>query len=281
MKKCLFSGLVALVVSCVSPKHNNDDMKAERLTSFSFDHHNSMAIYNGEKYDVSTTQDGRVHVVIDEGFPGEKEFYLNDAAIFDELLEIVKTYKTDKYKENYKPKFRIFDGDNWSLHYRFDSKRSVSSGGYMAWPKNYREMRQALSDYFQKWREHQEGVLTMDYFKFTSKSPQGSEKEYTLERGAEEATMTLRDTERGIDKTLKVSNDVMQQFQEKANSANLKAKMYDYVTDDADATRCTYFVRYNTGDSISGTTCHTQYPSHKVTAILNFFKKYMEAGEEE
>ncbi len=272
-KTLLLTGLIGLAVSCVSPQINNNDMNTERLTYFSFGHHNSMS-QHGEGYDVSYMKDGRVHVVIDEGAPEEKEFYLSDSTIFDELLTIVKTYKTDKYKENYKSRALIHDGDSWSLYYRYDSKRSVSSGGYMAWPDNYGEMRSALSDYFQKWRDYQTGVLAMDYFKFTCKNNKGRDMEFTLERGEEEATMTIHDKEQGSEKTLKVGNDIMQKLQKRANSVQLKNKMYDYYTEDEEATRCTYFVRYNTGDSISGITCHTKYPSHKVTAIIEFFSPY-------
>lgn len=271
----LLSAIIALAVSCVSPTAGNKDKLPERLTAFRFNHHNSMAMYNGENYNVTTMSDGRIHVVIDEGFPGEKEFYLNDTTIFDELLTIVKTYKMDKYKENYKTWMDIRDGDSWSLNYTYNTSRSVSSGGYMAWPKNYKEMRNTLADYFQKWRNHTQGVLIFDYFKFTSKNNKGQDQEFTLERGDEEATMTLRDAERGIDKTINVSNDVLQLLQERANTVNLKSTIYDYVTDDKEATRCTYFVRYNTGDSISGITCHTQYPSHKVRGILDFFDKWL------
>ena len=270
----LIAGIIGLAVSCTSTQTNNNGKNKERLINFSFDHHNSMS-QAGERYDVSYTKDGRVHVVIDEGTADEKEFYLNDSVIFDELLAIVVAYKTDKYKEKYKPWAHITDGDSWSLHYKYDSKRSVSSGGYMAWPKNYREMRQALSDYFQKWRDYQEGVLAMDYFKFTSKNNKGCDIAFTLERGEKEATMTIHDAERGIDKTLSVDNDVMQKLQERANSVNLKSTLYDYVTDDENATRSTYFVRYNTGDSISGTTCHTNYPSRKVSGIIDFFNAWI------
>ena len=272
--------LVALAVSCGTPLPNQKDMEREPLTYFSFAHQNSMRMYNGERYDVSTTDDGRVHVVIDEGFPEEKEFYLTDLTIFEELTTIVKTYKTDKYKENYKPRFRIFDGDSWSLSYKYDSKRSVYSGGYMAWPRNYHEMRQALRDYFQKWREYDKGVLEMDYFKLTCKNDKGEDKVFTLERGEEEATMTLHDAERGVDSTLTVSNAVMQELQERANMVRLKDKLYDYVTDEEGVTRCTYFVRYNTGDTISGITCHREYPSHKVVGMLEFFNKWLKTKEE-
>ena len=287
-KIALLSGLMVLAANCASPKHNDNDnndnndnmVKTERLIYFSYDHHNSMSEM-GERYNVSIADDGRVHVVIDEGFAGEKEFYLNDSTIFDDLLTIVKTYKMDKYKENYKSRIHITDGDSWDLHYKYESKRSVSSGGYMAWPSNYHEMRQALADYFQKWRDYEKGVLVMDYFKFTCKNKQGSDIEYSLERGENEAMLTLRNAEKGINKKLKVSNDFMKKLQERTNSVQLKSTMYDYHTDDEDVTRCTYFVRYNTGDTISGYTCHTQYPSHKVRGILDFFSQWTEQSNKE
>lgn len=47
------------------------------------------------------------------------------------------------------------------------------------------------------------------------------------------------------------------------------------VADDPEATRCTYYVRYNTGDTLSGITCHTQYPSHKVSGIIDFFNHWL------
>ena len=271
--KGLHIAVALLAATCAAPKHNNN-MKNERITYFSYGHHNSMSL-TGEQYDVTTTDDHRVHVVLDQGSPGEREFYVADTAIFDSLLAIVQTYRMDHYKHNYRTRMQIFDGDSWQLSYRYDSRRSVSSGGYMAWPKNYHQMRQALADYFQQWRRRQD-FLVMDYFKFTCNNRHGTDQEFTLERGDQQALMTLHDAQRGIDTSLNVSNDVIQQLQQRANGAQLKSTLYDYHTDDTAATRCTYFVRYNTGDTISGFTCHTQYPSHKVTAILDFFSQWID-----
>ena len=120
----------------------------------------------------------------------------------------------------------------------------------------------------------------LDYLGDLSKNEKGEDKVFTLERGDETATMTLHDGERGIDSTLEVSNDVMREFQERANMVQLKDKLYDYVTDEAGATRCTYFVRYNTGDTLSGVTCHLNYPSHKVSGIVQFFEKWLNPKEE-
>lgn len=278
-KNVLIAVLLTLAMSCASQKpENNNKMDTERLTYFSYDHHNSMSM-SGEKYNVSTMKDGRIHVVIDEGSRDEKEFYLTDSTIFDELLDIVKTFKMDKYKENYKPRMEIFDGDSWSLYYKYNTRRSVSSGGYMAWPKNYREMRQALSEYFKKWREYTIGVLEMEYFRFTSKNNQGHDIEYTLERGDTMATVTIRDAEKGINKTIQVGIEIMKEFQQMANYVNLKSSMYDYVPSDENATFSTYYVRYNTGDTISGKTGYTQYMSHKESGIMHFFSRFMEEKE--
>lgn len=269
-------GLLAMAVSCVSQSPtNNNSMNKERLTYFSFDQHNSMAIYNGEKYKVSTEKDGRIRVVIDEAFPDEKEFYITDSTIFDELLAIVKQYKMDKYKSDYQPSMRVFDGDSWSIYYKYDSGRSVSSGGYMAWPDNYGEMNQALSDYFQQWRDYNIGIKVIDYFKFTCKNNRGRDMECTLERGESEATLTLRDAERNLEETRAVSNDYLAELQRVVNEVRLKESMYDYYTSDENATQCYFFVRYNNGDTINAVNCYTQYPSFRENAIRNFFGQWL------
>lgn len=253
-------------------------MNSERLTFFSYNHHNTMNRFSGENYNVSTREDGRILVVIDEGFPEEKAFYLADSTpIFDEILAIVKSYKMDKYKESYQPKLEVLDGDSWSLYYKYDTKRNVSSGGYMAWPSNYREMRQALSDYFKKWREKQDGLLIIDYFKFTCRNNQGRDIEYSIERGETENTITIRDTEKGVDKTVKVDNEVFHEFIEMANIVGLKSSKYkyNYTPSDENATFCSYFMRYNSGDTISGSTGYMQYMGQKERAIFDFFSRWL------
>ena len=136
-KNALLLAFLALMVSCSAQNNDNSkNMKTERLTYFSFNHHNTMRIYNGENYKVETMKDGRIHIVIDEGFPKEKDFFINETTVFVELKAIVDEFKMDKYKSDYQPWMRVFDGDSWSLYYKYDSGRSIHSGGYMAWPNN-------------------------------------------------------------------------------------------------------------------------------------------------
>ena len=275
-KNLLLICLITLMVSCISQNpQNHNAMKTERLTYFSFNQHNTMRYLNGEGYKVSAEKDGRIRVIIDEALPSEKEFYLDDASIFDSLKAIVDEYKMDKYKSDYKPLMRVLDGDSWSLYYKYDSGRSVSSGGYMAWPRNYSEAHQALADYFKQWREWQVGIKMIDYFKFTSKNKQGRDIEYILERGDEEATLTLRDAERNMNDTLAVSNDYLTELQQVANEVRLKEKMYDYYTEDEAYTQCHYFVRYNTGDTLNAVNCYSNHMGHRESAIFNFFSRWL------
>ena len=270
----LCAALMAFAFSCEACNADDDGKGSERLTYFQFDHHNSMS-QSGERYEVSTTKDGRVHVVIDEGFPEELDFYLDDATIFDELLPIVKAYKMDKYKESYRPMMDITDGDSWSLYYKYDSRRSVSSGGYMAWPRNYHEARSAISEYFKKWRDYQNGKTAIDYFLFSSKNNKGVDILYSMERGETAATVILRDAQRAIDTTFTVSNDLLPELQKMTHVVRLKSDLYNYNTDDPDATRCTYFVRYSTGDTLSGSTCYVKYPGPKERGISAFFSQWL------
>ena len=260
------------LVSCIA--QNPKEMKEERLTYFSFGHHNTMRIHNGEKYRVETIKDGKIHIVIDEGFPKEKEFFIDDATIFDELKVIVDEFKMDKYRENYQPKMRVFDGDSWSLYYKYDSGRSVSSGGYMAWPNNYREARHAISEYFQKWRDYPVQANEIDLFQYTCKNNQGRDIEYRLERGEQEATLTIRNTEYDTDKQMTIGNDYMEELQELVNTYRLKDERGS-TTDDDSASVYRYLICYNTGDTIDFPGYYTTFLSGKGSAFQSFFNRWL------
>lgn len=275
-KNLVFSVLLFLSVSCVSqnPQNNPDMNTTEHLTYFRFDHHNTMRIFYGENYYVSKEKDGRVHVVIDEGFPKEMDFFINDTTIFDELLAIVKQFKMDKYKSNYQPSIRIFDGDSWSLYYKYDSGRSVSSGGYMDWPDNYREARAAISDYFQKWREYAAETKRIDLFQYTCQNNQGCDIEYRLERGENEATLTIRNAEYDTDKQLLVSNDYLAELQELVNMYRLKDESSN-TTDDDSVTKYSYLVCYNTGDTLDIRSYRSSFEGGKEQVFKHFFELWL------
>lgn len=274
-KNLLLIGLLAFSVSCISqPPKNNSKMNTERLTYFSFSHHNTMARFNGEKYEVSTEKDGRIHIIIDEGFPQEKDFYIDDSTIFDELLAIVKQYKMDKYKSDYRPEMQVFDGDSWSLYYKYDTKRSVSSGGYMAWPDNYREARHAISEYFQKWRDYPISVKEINVFQLTCKNNKGRDIFYRLERSKQETEFTIKNAEYDVDKQIAISNDYLQRLQELVNIYDLKRE-YNSSSDNEEDTNYHFLVNYSTGDTIDFTGYYSTYESGLLAAFLGFFDNWL------
>lgn len=274
-KTLLLISLCTLLYSCVSQNpDNNSKMKTERLTYFSFSHHNTMAMFNGENFNVETEKDGRIHIIIDESFPNEKEFYINDTTIFDELKAIVDEYKMDKYRSNYKSLFDILDGDSWSLYYKYNSGRSVSSGGYEGYPKNYREARQAILQYFQKWRDYPTPTKEINLFKYTCHNNQGCDIEYRLERGENEAVLYMRNAEIQLEQTLPVSNEKLTELQELVNIYRMKEE-YNRTSDDDSASVYRFVVEYNTGDRIDFQAYHTTFLGGLESAFVHFFTQWL------
>ena len=264
--------LTCILGSCIA--QNTKEMEKERLTYFSFDHHNTMVWHSGEKYTVSTEKDGRIHIIIDEGFPEEKDFYIDDTTIFDELDSIIKAFKMHKWHDRYQPKMEIFDGDIWSLYFKYGSDKSKGSGGYMAWPDNYHAAHQAISEYFQKWRDYPIPNKEINLFQYTCKNKQGRDIEYRLERGELEAKLFIRNAEYDTDKEITVSNDYLTELQELVNMYRLKDE-YNRTTDDDSASVYRFFICYNAGDTIDFTGYYTTFVSGQTAPFLGFFDRWL------
>ena len=271
-KNLLLMVLTCILGSCIA--QNTKEMEKERLTYFSFDHHNTMVWHSGEKYNVSTEKDGRIHIVIDEGFPEEKDFYIDDTTIFDELDSIIKAFKMHKWHDRYQPKMEIFDGDIWSLYFKYGSDKSKGSGGYMAWPDNYHAAHQAISEYFQKWRDYPIPNKEINLFQYTCKNKQGRDIEYRLERGELEAKLFIRNAEYDTDKEITVSNDYLTELQELVNMYRLKDE-YNRTTDDDSASVYRFFICYNAGDTIDFTGYYTTFVSGQTAPFLGFFDRWL------
>lgn len=271
-KNLLLMVLTCILGSCIA--QNTKEMEKERLTYFSFDHHNTMVWHSGEKYNVSTEKDGRIHIIIDEGFPEEKDFYIDDTTIFDELDSLIKAFKMHKWHDKYQPKMEIFDGDIWSLYFKYGSDKSKGSGGYMAWPDNYHAARQAISEYFQKWRDYPIPDKEINLFQYTCKNKHGRDIEYRLERGEVEAKLFIRNAEYDTDKEIAVNNDYLTELQELVNMYRLKDE-YNRTTNDDSASVYRFFICYNTGDTIDFTDYYTTFVSGQTAPFLGFFDRWL------
>lgn len=260
---------VLLGFACSACTLNTGAKTPERLTYFSFGEHGSMA-NSGESYSLSITKDGQLSILIDEGMLSETKMLLPETTLLDSLLAIVKTYKMDKYKNDYRPPYDVFDGDSWSLYYSYDSGRSLSSGGYMAWPKNFSEARQAIVALLRPLRERQ--AITSLHFSATD--GQGHNIEYSLEHGTSVTTLTFRDAERSLDTTLALNNSDMcdlYYYHESAWLVKILREPEALPAGNSDATSVNYSLTLADGTSLSGTTGKKS----TLEFLTDFFRRWL------
>ncbi len=171
--------LLGLFSSLLPSYAQNSD---EPMTYFFFGRHNSMNPFDGLSYMAKLLDNGKVQIIINEGYPDEKEIITDDKTIFDDLTEISERFNMRKYKSNYSPDTHITDGNSWSLSILFGKnyKNSISSRGYMAGPKNYAEAKKAIIEYFMKWKEYEVPERQVTDFIFTIYDADGKTSNITL-----------------------------------------------------------------------------------------------------
>ena len=57
--------------------------------------------------------------------------------VAERVMKCLREGKLHKYKEHYYTRMRIHDGHSWSIKAKFDNNTTISSGGYMAYPKDF------------------------------------------------------------------------------------------------------------------------------------------------
>ena len=73
-----------------------------------------------------------------------------DDSFREKLEAILKQFEVGKWEGFQKSDKRVLDGDSFDLAVWFDDKTSIHASGYMKWPKNYREFRDAIDALFEK-----------------------------------------------------------------------------------------------------------------------------------
>ena len=146
-----------------------------RLTSFYYTETHGYRGYTHRGYRAERLDDGKVRLTIELGDDRDRVF-LADASVMDSLEALAREYKMDRYKENYKPKFDIKDGDTWELSLKYSDGKRVRSGGYEAMPDGARDAFKKVEDLFAPWREMKpaEGA-TLKAFRFELHSDEGTE----------------------------------------------------------------------------------------------------------
>ena len=71
-----------------------------------------------------------------------------DSYFIEGLEDILKKYDVASWNGFSKNDNRVLDGYSFSLYIKMSSGDSISASGYMKWPKNYKEVRTELNQYF-------------------------------------------------------------------------------------------------------------------------------------
>lgn len=254
----------------------------EPMTKFEYNRHNSMRIYNGMSYKVSLLDDGKVNILINEGFPDEKEFTTDDKTIFDDLQAIVDEFGMLKYKDNYRPRMHITDGDSWHLYIKYGTgyKNSFSSSGYMAGPDNLGKAENAIVEYFKKWVEMPLPEKKIEEFVFNSHNDRGLEINYHLTRDKNgKATLTVRNTEHPVDGKpfegeFSISEDYFAELDELVKTNHLKKCEGNQYPSDSSNTQY-YKVSFSDGTAYEGTCYYNNYMDYQGRNISAFFEDWL------
>ena len=118
-----------------------------RLDSFYYTATHGYRGYTNRGYEAERQRDGSVRVTVELGDDRDR-VTTADASFLDSLEAIVRAFRMDKYKENYKPKFDVKDGDSWSFRLKYSDGKTVNSGGYFVLPDNGREAFEKVEAFF-------------------------------------------------------------------------------------------------------------------------------------
>lgn len=157
-KKVLFIILIILlviVIGVIVMFGINKPKKIETIKYLNFGYStgtmmNAYVSYNLEfkdnKYKVSI----KPNMISDE----DKKITVMTKKDVEKIIEILDKYEVYKWDEFKKSNPNVLDGDSFNLTIKYNDDKSISSSGYMMWPKNYREVQGELDSIFMKYYEN-------------------------------------------------------------------------------------------------------------------------------
>lgn len=131
-------GLIFLFAGCASRKSLPDS----RILSFNYVKQGTRSVPDMVR-SASLMPDGRCHAHM-------ADFEKVDSTVcgpevMDIIYDCLKRGKIQNYKERYRPHVRIYDGYSWTVGVKFENGESISSGGYMAYPKDFSAVKDAIN----------------------------------------------------------------------------------------------------------------------------------------
>lgn len=246
----------------------------DTITSFSLSEGGGMDRFSGFGYSVKETKDGKAHFLFDEGLPGEKEFTIDDHSVFDSLQQLVAKHKLYNYRDFYRPPFDITDGKSWHLSVDYASGKSISSGGYMHGPNNYREAFQEIIQCLDHWKAMPVAINEVVSFLYEY----GKER-YTIERKDDHAVLTYDNEETGEHQEIERELQILEDLRVIFNVDRLKMNQTKGKLDEG-CTPWMYDITYSNGDHYRYESYDRDFKCGYTHILQGFIANWMEDKEE-
>ena len=146
-----------------------------RLDSFYYTATHGYRGFTNRGYRAERLKDGSVRITVEVGNDRDRVFKA-EGSVMDSLEALVREFRMDRYKERYKPKFDIKDGDTWDFALKYSDGKRVRSGGYEALPDNGREAFNKVEAFFSPWLNREPSAdAALTAFRFELHSDEGTE----------------------------------------------------------------------------------------------------------
>ena len=120
----------------------------QNIEYFSFSFSEGMAINDNAYYRIECEEERCMKIIKPVGEEKETKKGITRQEI-EKLEELLKKYQVASWNHFNKYDKNVLDGNSFSLSIRTSTGKTYSATGYMKWPKNYREVKQAIQDYFE------------------------------------------------------------------------------------------------------------------------------------
>lgn len=119
------------------------------ITLFKFRYSTGNMMYADVQYKLRS-EDGEYKAYRKQNLvPDDKaDIFTVDSAFVLKLTELLKRCSLEKWDGFNKSDKRVLDGYSFGIYIRNAKGQLIRASGYMKWPKNYKEVKQALTELF-------------------------------------------------------------------------------------------------------------------------------------
>lgn len=121
--------------------------------------------FTNRGYKAERLKRGKVRITVELGNDRDRVFETG-ASFMDSLEALVREYKMDRYKEKYKPRGDVRDGDTWEFCIKYSDGKRVYSSGYEAYPIGGSKAFDKVEEMFAQWRDMEPAGVPLVSFRY-------------------------------------------------------------------------------------------------------------------